>query len=45
MISILDCSHQVQYDNEKSHNELLKTINATVNHELRNPLNSIAITN
>ena len=33
------------FNNEKSHNELLKTINATVNHELRNPLNSIAATN
>ena len=27
------------------HNELLKTINATVNHELRNPLNSIVAFN
>ena len=41
MISIIDASHQIRFDEEKSHNEFLKTINATVNHELRNPLNSI----
>ena len=45
MISIINCSHQVKFYNEKSHNELLKTINATVNHELRNPLNSIIASN
>ena len=31
--------------NEKQQTELLKTINATVNHELRNPLNAIVATN
>ena len=41
MITIVDASHQILCNNEKAHNELLKTINATVNHELRNPLNSI----
>ena len=40
-IQIIDTSSDVLFNNEKSHNELLKTINATVNHELRNPLNSI----
>ena len=45
MLSIVDNSHQVQFNNEKSHNELLKMINATVNHELRNPLNSIVAYN
>ena len=45
MITIIDSSHQIQYNNEKDHNELLKTINATVNHELRNPLNSIVAFN
>lgn len=29
------------YKKEKSHNELLNLINATVSHEMRNPLNSI----
>ena len=41
MLTIINSSHAIQYKNEKSHNELLKTINATVNHEIRNPLNSI----
>lgn len=41
MISIIDNTHQILFNNEKAHNELLKTINATVNHEIRNPLNSI----
>ena len=45
MITIVDASHQILCNNEKSHNELLKTINATVNHELRNPLNSIVAYN
>ena len=45
MLQITDNSHQVQFHNEKSHNELLKMINATVNHELRNPLNSIVAFN
>ena len=41
MITIVDSSWSVLFNNQKSLNELLKTINATVNHELRNPLNSI----
>ena len=45
MISVTDSSHFIKYNHEKSHNELLKTINATVNHELRNPLNSIVAFN
>ena len=45
MITISDIYHQVQFKNEKSHNELLKTINATVNHEIRNPVNSIVAFN
>ena len=45
MINIVDNSHFIQYNDEKTHNELLKAINATVNHELRNPLNSIVIFN
>ena len=45
MITILDCSHQIQYANEKTENQVLKALNATVNHEMRNPLNSIVVTN
>lgn len=45
MLTITDNSYQVYCDNERNHNELLKTINATVNHELRNPLNSIVAFN
>ena len=45
MISIIDATDYIMRNEEKSHNELLKTINATVNHELRNPLNSIAACN
>ena len=42
MITIIDSTHQIQFNNEKSYNDTLKSINATVNHELRNPLNSIS---
>ena len=45
MVTISDCSHFIQYNNEKDNNTLQKTINATVNHELRNPLNSIVVFN
>ena len=45
MISIIDNSDQVFRNNEKEHNELLVMINATVSHELRNPLNSIVAFN
>jgi signal transduction histidine kinase len=41
MIQIIDVSNSVQCDEVKKHNELLNLINATVSHELRNPLNSI----
>ena len=41
MITITDVSVQYQYEQEKSQNRLLQIINATVSHELRNPLNSI----
>ena len=41
MIQITDSSSQILFDKQKQHNELLQTINATVNHEIRNPLNSI----
>ena len=41
MIQIIDISTEVMYNNEKTHNGLLNLINATVSHEMRNPLNSI----
>ena len=41
MIQIIDVSKDIMYDKEKAHNELLNLINATVSHEMRNPLNSI----
>ena len=45
MVTISDCSHLIKYNNEKDNNNLQRTINATVNHELRNPLNSIVVFN
>ena len=45
MISIIDASDNIQFKNEKQNTELQKTINATVNHEIRNPLNSIVAIN
>jgi nitrogen-specific signal transduction histidine kinase len=41
MLQIKNVSSEVQYDQEKSHSDLLMMINATVSHELRNPLNSL----
>jgi len=35
----------VQFEQSKEENELLSLINATVSHELRNPLNSILAEN
>ena len=36
-----DVSKDILYNKEKSQNVLLSLINATVSHEMRNPLNSI----
>mmetsp|Transcript_13766 Transcript_13766/g.23487 ORF Transcript_13766/g.23487 Transcript_13766/m.23487 type:complete len:84 (+) Transcript_13766:3-254(+) len=36
-----DISKSVLYDQAKAQSELLALINATVSHEMRNPLNSI----
>ena len=41
MISIVDVSSNVFSSHMKSQNELLSLINATISHELKNPLNSI----
>lgn len=45
MIKFKDVSANILYQKEKSHNELLNLINATVSHEMRNPLNSISAQN
>jgi len=45
MISLMDISKTMLYYQEKSHSDLLSLINATVSHELRNPLNSIKARN
>jgi len=42
MLQIIDVSDSVLYDKSKEQNEMLSILNATVSHELRNPLNSIA---
>ena len=42
MLSISDISKTIiLYYKEKNHSDLLSMINATVSHELRNPLNSL----
>ena len=41
MVQIIDVSKSVLYDQEKGHTDMLQIINATVSHELRNPLNSL----
>ena len=45
MLIITDISPTVLLERQKSHSELLIMMNATTNHELRNPLNSIAAFN
>jgi len=41
MLQIIDVSDSVLYDKSKEENEKLSILNATISHELRNPLNSI----
>ena len=45
MIQIIDISYQVLLNKQKAYNKLLGLINATISHELRNPLNSILAIN
>ena len=45
MLQIIDISPQVLLDKQKNHSKFLTIINATVSHELRNPLNSIIALN
>ena len=41
MIQIINVSNNIFLGREKTQNELLNLINATMSHELRNPLNSM----
>jgi hypothetical protein len=45
MLQIIDISDSILYDQTKAKNEFLSLINATVSHEMRNPLNSICAEN
>ena len=45
MLQIIDISPKVLLDRQKTHSKLLTLINATVSHELRNPLNAIIALN
>ena len=45
MIKLYNVSKDILYDREKTHSDLLMLINATVSHELRNPLNSLVAQN
>jgi signal transduction histidine kinase len=38
-------SSSILYDKSKTHNQFLSIINATVSHEMRNPMNSIKAEN
>lgn len=41
MFQLIDISDSILYDQQKARNSFLQVINATVSHELRNPLNAI----
>lgn len=41
MLQIIDISNQIMYNIVNGEKKLLAMINATVSHEMRNPLNSI----
>lgn len=41
MIQLIDISHSILHDQQKAQNQSLEMINASVSHEMRNPLNSI----
>ena len=45
MLQVIDVSDSILLDQQKADNKLLDIINATVSHELRNPLNSILAQN
>jgi signal transduction histidine kinase len=41
LIQVIDVSHKILYDETKAEHDFLELINASVSHELRNPLNSM----
>ena len=41
MLQVIDISSAIMYDQAQAKTEVLQLINATVSHEMRNPLNSI----
>ena len=45
MLQIIDISNNILYDKTKTQNQFLSIINATVSHEMRNPMNSIKAEN
>ena len=45
MIQLVDVTHNIYYDKQRSDNFFLSMVNACVSHELRNPLNSICAQN
>lgn len=45
MLQIIDVSSSILYDKSKTQNQFLSIINATVSHEMRNPMNSIKAEN
>ena len=45
MLQIIDISSSILYDKSKTQNQFLSIINATVSHEMRNPMNSIKAEN
>ena len=45
MLQIIDVSNQIMYEQVHAENEFLAITNATVSHELRNPLQSITSQN
>lgn len=42
MLQFIDISNQIMYEQVHAENEFLAITNATVSHELRNPLQSIS---
>ena len=45
MFQIIDVSSRILYDKQKAENKLVGVINASLSHEMRNPLNSIIAQN
>jgi signal transduction histidine kinase len=45
IVQIVDFTSRILYNEQKDQNEFLQLTNATVSHELRNPLNSIQAQN